>query len=31
VAPHGDEGEQGVSVAHRLALGLEAVCIVEDD
>ena len=31
VAPHGDEGEQGVSVALRLALGLEAVCIVEDD
>jgi hypothetical protein len=31
VAPHGDAGEQGVSVALRLALGLDAVCIVEDD
>jgi hypothetical protein len=31
VAPHGDAGEAGVSVALRLALGLEAVCIVEDD
>ena len=31
VAPMGDEGEAGVSVALRLALGLEAACIVEDD
>ncbi|WP_396599046.1 hypothetical protein [Frigoribacterium sp. R86507] len=31
VAPMGDEGETGVSVALRLALGLEAACIVEDD
>jgi hypothetical protein len=31
VAPHGPEGERGVSVALRLALGLEATCIVEDD
>ncbi|ROS52986.1 hypothetical protein [Frigoribacterium sp. PhB24] len=31
VAPLGDEGETGVSVALRLALGLEAACIVEDD
>jgi len=31
VAPLGDEGELGVSVALRLALGLDATCIVEDD
>jgi len=31
VAPHGAKGEQGVSVALHLALGLDAVCIVEDD
>ncbi|TWX40223.1 hypothetical protein ES689_01775 [Frigoribacterium sp. ACAM 257] len=31
VAPHGADGERGVSVALRLALGLEATCIVEDD
>ena len=31
VAPLGDEGEVGVSIALRLALGLEAACIVEDE
>ncbi|WP_423918551.1 hypothetical protein ACPEEZ_10615 [Frigoribacterium sp. 2-23] len=30
-APLGDHGEAGVSVAMRLALGLEASCIIEDD
>ncbi|KQO82427.1 MULTISPECIES: hypothetical protein [unclassified Frigoribacterium] len=30
-APLGDDGEAGVSVALRLALALDAVCIVEDD
>lgn len=30
-APLGDDGEIGVSVALRLALALDAVCIVEDD
>lgn len=30
VAPLGDRGDTGVSVALRLALGLEASCIVED-
>ncbi|ROS61769.1 hypothetical protein EDF38_0867 [Frigoribacterium sp. PhB160] len=30
-APLGPEGERGVSVALRLALGVEATCIVEDD
>jgi hypothetical protein len=30
VAPWGDRGEAGVSIALRLALRLEAVCVVED-
>ena len=29
-APWGDEGEAGVSIALRLALALEAVCVVAD-
>ncbi|ARC57483.1 hypothetical protein AS850_10385 [Frondihabitans sp. 762G35] len=29
-APWGPEGEAGVSIALRLALGLDAVCVVED-
>ena len=29
-APWGAEGEAGVSIALRLALGLDAVCVVED-
>jgi hypothetical protein len=31
VAPLTEAGERGVSVALRLALGLDATCIVEDD
>lgn len=31
IAPLGEDGEAGVSVALRLALALDAVCIVEDD
>jgi hypothetical protein len=30
-APLGDDGEAGVSVALRLALAMDAVCIIEDD
>lgn len=29
-APFGDGGEEGVSIALRLALGLHAICLVED-
>jgi hypothetical protein len=29
-APWGDEGEAGVSIALRLALALDAVCLVDD-
>jgi hypothetical protein len=30
-APLGDDGDAGVSVALRLALAMDAVCIIEDD
>lgn len=29
-APWGDDGDAGVSIALRLALGIDAVCVVED-